>query len=87
MAESEMVERIARAIDAALGEEADWMDIDPEFMNKVARAALEAMREPTEAMVYEGYVRSAFAPECRVSSIQFDPKPVWIAMIDAALKP
>jgi len=83
MAESEMVEKVARALSMV----SDGTERCTHLYYPHARAAIEAIRTPTEAMVYDGYVRSAFAPECRVSSIQFDPKPVWTAMIDAALKP
>jgi len=42
---SEMVERVARAI-AAAADDTDW-----ELYRSEARAAIEAMREPTEAML------------------------------------
>lgn len=78
---SEMVERVARALYAVnTGGAASWEDEAPEFQQWVceqARAAIAAMREPTEAMVEEG------ASEIRAAG---GPEFVWRAMIDAALK-
>lgn len=80
---SEMEERIARAIwDAQYPEGTSWGDWaehtrrNPESFDgrdtsrQLARAAIEAMREPTEDMLLAGNV----------------PEHVWHAMIDEALK-
>lgn len=79
---SEMVERMARAMATVLFEDADvywgldpipvavekfWQDYDP-----AARAAIKAMREPTEGMI-----SAALDDDCR---------DIWTAMIDEALK-
>lgn len=79
---NEMVERVARAIDTALIG-AVWVNpYDNAAVVRVhaalrtaARAAIEAMREPSGAMV-----RACFA----VSSSGW-PQVIWPAMIDAAL--
>jgi hypothetical protein len=71
---SEMVERVARAI------EDECAGCDPRnfsaFTN-AARAAIAALREPTEAMVMAGK-DAPFCPDI--------PTDVWYAMIDATLK-
>ncbi len=67
---SEMVERVAKAI----ANNSNLYGCDPK---NIARAAIEAMREPTEAM------------EKAVSGdehIDQDPRYYWPLMIDAALK-
>ena len=86
MTNSEMVERVARAICTASGVDPDivhtdkfgeklvcWIHFEPQ-----ARAAIEAMREPTRVMVYAGDLEGgghySFA------------KLVFQAMIDAALQ-
>ena len=46
---SEMVERVAKAIQDELG--VDWPYAGHEFLLDAARAAIRAMREPTPAMV------------------------------------
>lgn len=75
---SEMVERVARAIadniQAALP---DGVVVDYHY---AARAAIEAMRRPTEAMVDAGYDFTA-DPCWREDFIKG-----WQAMIDEALK-
>lgn len=76
---SEMIERVTKAIETALQQHGDadiraglvFLDI-----SKVARAAIEAMREPTDAMDEEGAIFS----DCNAAT------PTWQAMIDAALK-
>lgn len=68
---SEMLERVALAIEAARG------TVPPGYNSDlhIARAAIEAMREPTEEMIEavarEGYVDHAL--------------PGWETMIDVAL--
>lgn len=68
---SEMVERVAQAICG---------DDNPANILTIhrirARAAIEAMREPTEAMVYADTVKEWPSDACAA----------WKAMIDEALK-
>lgn len=72
---SEMIERIAKAIKAKA-----WaidLPLRDEECSEIARAAIEAMREPTNAMM--------FAPP----DVQFGPADaefVWHCMIDEALR-
>lgn len=73
---SEMVERAAEAVITA-NERLDWTEA-----REIARAVIEAMREPTKTMLdgptwYDG-PHSQFTPG--------DAKEVWDQMIDAALK-
>jgi hypothetical protein len=76
---SEIVEAVARAIYEAEkpNHHAGWevfskIGNNRDFQMKIARAAIEAMREPTEKMINRGY---ATRPT----------KACWQAMIDAAL--
>lgn len=74
----EMVERVAEAIAISGngGTWDDWYNEDQrEFHRKRARAAIEAMREPTESMVEAGWNAPGDQPQTH-----------WEAMIDAALK-
>ena len=50
-----------------------------------ARAAIEAMRTPTEAMEDAGYTRDAFRAGTQPGSLDYRPDYIWQAMIDAAL--
>lgn len=80
---SEMIERVARAIcrSGICGprehldeqENLNWRKFELE-----ARAAIEAMREPTPDMLYAGAQT--------YQGITFSGVPSWTAMIDAALK-
>lgn len=69
----EMVERVARAI------QQQW-DSEPDeafrfgIFNRMAEKAIEAMREPSDAMEDAGYNTTLSAPN------------IWAAMIDAALE-
>ena len=73
---SEMVERVARAIISSASSYAGY-EANSDYWDSLARAAIEAMREPTEAMVNA-------APDLR--GVDFYPTDVWRAMIEAALK-
>jgi hypothetical protein len=64
-----MVERVARAIEEA--QQMHW--------NDMARAAIAAMREPTDSMVKAPY-------KLRASADDFIHKSFYQAMIDEALK-
>ncbi len=85
---SGMVERIRKAIEAQIDPDG-WIEkpddfefgLTPRFdgrldLPKIARAAIEAMREPTEAMVDAGWADATAE----------DAIGVWRAMIDEALK-
>ena len=82
MTASEMIERVGYSLAKAC---ADFYGdrlpetFDTELSFILARAAILAMREPTEAMVYEGQ-----EVELRVSSETIVAQ--WQAMIDEALK-
>lgn len=104
--ESEMVERVARAIHHAFrmgipanGEMPTWDD--PQFgeyrrdhYRSQARAAISAMREPTEAMVeacwpvYHVWGKDAPSPDSRPNAyadMQVKALEYWHVQIDAAL--
>lgn len=71
---SEMVDRVAKALEARLK--------GNEFLSyeDAARAAIEAMRQPTQAMIEAGAVGSGEDSEAVAEG-------AWEYMIDAALKP
>lgn len=71
---SEMVEKVARAIHQT-AEPWDSFETDKAEWIKQARAAIEAMHEPTEAMVNRAAMDEIFAPRL-----------CWVDMIDEALK-
>lgn len=74
---SEMIDRVALAIvDVVLSHH----DPEPEVL---ARAAIKAMREPTEKMVEEGL--NVLDIEC-INRGQPDLDDAWRAMIDIALR-
>ena len=76
-----MVERVAKALHKADNPDGSYEGFfahtpDPQIYERMARAAIEAMREPTEAMDEEGAIFS----DCNAATR------TWQAMIDAALK-
>lgn len=77
---SEMVERVARAIAGEAFAESHEGDAESEWqkVKHLARAAIEALREPTEEMEWLG--DDAHDPHVRNAS------EIWQTMIDAALK-
>ena len=88
----DMIERVARA----LADDARFMyERNPERWTDAARAAIEAMREPTEAMIDSAWLRTRnVSPEERMASELFmdarslhaeKMKGRYGAMIDAAL--
>ena len=93
---SDMVEKVARAIDPEAfdlprdtrGAAQKWR-LRTAKARKLARAAIEAMREPTEAMCRTGESsKGASSPESWVDG-SYTPENVeliWKDMIDAALK-
>jgi hypothetical protein len=96
---SEMVERVARAICAAICAEAtasmlaspaDVAEASAAVVDEgwvefahEARIAIEAMREPTEVMVSKG---QAVLIETEANNGESMTDEIWHAMIDAALK-
>lgn len=78
---SEMIERVARAVSQSFHDEGYIEGVsDPAEWNeflKAARAAIEAMREPTDRMVWDGGTALHDKGE--------DTAGIWAAMIDAAL--
>lgn len=93
---TEMVERVARAIfedaeaqmvaEKHLDKPRDWDRIFPWFRNshiQYARAAIAAMREPTEAMQTVGAAGLGVSDE---GDICFNARQAWQDMIDVALK-
>lgn len=96
---SEMIERVAKAIHAsgyvdAAKAEAVWEQILPDSTKDSwrmdGRAAIEAMREPTEAMVSEseiGWREELGRLYCRnIAAKQAAARSMFRAMIAAALK-
>jgi hypothetical protein len=83
---SEMIERVARAINDARYDyksDASWVPLLDDLT--VARAAIEAMREPTKAMIRETYGLHEFDNDDMGVSKK-DAAKNWKMMIDAALK-
>lgn len=91
---SEMIRRIGMAIVEALRHVAY---IDDSMHEKIGRAALEAMRKPTQAMVnaawydYEHSPTGVLVHESSVNHDTVNPSEdtageIWIAMIDEALR-
>lgn len=74
-----MIERVAKALSIADGNHPDACSNDEDEIPywtlyvKMARAAIEAMREPTEEMANAG------------AKVAFMSADLWAAMIDAAL--
>lgn len=88
---TDMIERVARALCRCRVSQSDyvlgWASVEQEVhycwneWTEEARAAIEAMREPTEDMLYTG---NAQIPDWD-RQIE-DVRNTWHAMIDAALK-
>lgn len=75
-----MIERVARAQAEVIFGKGCPLD-DDDYVR--ARAAIEAMREPTDAMVDAGF--DAGDDTVQGYSENADPQDTWQAMIDAAL--
>ena len=78
---SEMVERVAKEL-ARVRQAANWGELAEkgrEFWRKDARAAIAAMREPTEAMLSPPVAQRSWWED-------MTPLTVWQAMIDEALE-
>lgn len=82
---SEMVERVARALMAVTSTH-DCGDLKLKHHYEMARAAMEAMREPTEEMMVDAEVKAP-ALACFYEKERSPSYLAWQAMIDAALKP
>lgn len=87
---SEMVERVARALCEAIGFPADGNVLDGDQIKigwhtqiPKARAAIEALRLPTDAMVGAGHAE--IKPD-NLPADAGDARQCWRAMIDAALR-
>jgi hypothetical protein len=82
---SEIVERVAAAIDECLTDRVQRSDPDPVFRmttaEEVARASIAAMRWPTYDM------RMSIPPRLQDKLDWRDVGDIWRAMIDEALKP
>jgi len=67
-----------------------WDGLAPELQQHwrdIARAAIAAMREPTEAMLEAGTTHGITAYRCTMTQLRHgDAEETWWAMIDAALK-
>lgn len=94
-AQNEMVERVARALCIADGCDSDHISNDALDEGRAlwtcyadaARAAIDAMREPTEAMLAASPVVGTGLDDDGKWAVNTRPaKDVWSAMIDAALK-
>ena len=72
---SEMIERVAAALRASHGTTGHTFEDD-------ARAAIKALREPTEDMIVSG----SWAPNGRGEVGSFGARNAYNRMIDAALK-
>ena len=81
---SEMIERVAKAI--ALDDCQTWNELDAVnrgMFLSFARAAIAAMREPTEAMLEAGTITVSKTGVISISTQ--DAARIWRAMVDAAL--
>ena len=89
---SEMVERVARAIQATRGPLQNW-DRVPQEVRALwladARAAIAALRGPTEAMIRAALAANAWQADGSargMDNIRKKYRERWNAMLDAALK-
>ena len=92
---SDMIERVARAMASEMDKPVPPEDEDPFMGNRLsryrsaARAAIEAMREPTAEMAVAGAKTMAAAMpdgEAQTAVIYGQPKDVFNAMIAEALE-
>ena len=83
---SEFIDRVALAFTGLHITTADGSVVAPEY---VARAAIEAMREPTGAMKEDGATHfgmcANMGSDVRINRLA--AKNIWEGMIDAALRP
>lgn len=87
---SEMGERVARAIAIEFGVSAEWWDrsvgAGHDHFVRQARAAIEAMREPTELMKVAGERRADLERGQSYQDVRTLYGRVFESMIDEALK-
>ena len=92
---SEMVEIVAREIARVIHADGKWpwppgyssLPIDNDDVRDMARAAIVAMREPTEAMVRAGLdTAAAHSWGSRGDEFITNPEAFWETMIDEELK-
>lgn len=76
---SEMIERIADALDGCLASQSHQVDFVHKHYCLIARVAIETMRKPTDAML-----DAAYAIDTTLDPVA--PGDAWQAMIDEALK-
>jgi len=85
----EMIERVARALAVEDACDPDFVDTNGRvqwtYHIGAARAAIEAMREPTEAMMRASRIVTTLPDGVDVSRITTWGSNVWPAMIDASL--
>jgi len=84
---SEMIKRVARAIFVAADDAHNtWPTPDHPECVKMARAAITAMREPTEAMIKRGDEVEWYDGDDRLMSAgAYNAEKIFQAMIDTAL--
>lgn len=86
---SEMVERVRDAIEMAIHKAGGFQLMSQQGGNSVARAAIKAMREPTEAMTKAGNIEIVTPGDEEDHLTDLDDEEAgqcWQAMIDEALK-
>lgn len=88
-----MIDRIARALESARDDDGDPLSWSPgHFWTRsaaakaLARAALEAMREPTFEMALAGGGHLPNCEDATPSELAEDANRVWAAMIEEALE-
>lgn len=85
---SEIVERVAVAIFKRARDESDWSEISEDERHQWradARAAIAAMREPTETMPMAGFHAAFETSDEPVYVGDHEIRKMWRAMIDDAL--
>lgn len=83
---SAMVERVAKAMEFVMIERASIKCTSRDHSMALARAAIEAMREPTEAIWDAGSITSEKIEEEGLHGHEDEITMIWQAMIDEALK-
>lgn len=92
-----MVEKVARRLCEAADDDWDWSvfyivdandtaETGRDVYRNMARAAIEAMREPTDGMVDAPYDADIDFGPGGTGDVQANPRNVWRAMIDKAIQ-
>lgn len=81
----DMVEKVARVIHEQ-AEPWDAFDVDRVLWIKIARAAIAAMREPTDEMLDAGSAAHPAGGYRRETLLNDIIECEWVAMVDAALE-